>query len=410
MSLQGPVVKIPLVTRFASTPSVAVIGGSLGGLTAALVLRDAGCDVTVYERSQMELAGLGAGIVVQKSTVRYLLERLGMGLSDISVAARRLQYLGADGNVTFERPSPYRFTAWNTVYRALMGALGEQSHRRGHALVGFDGDRDGVDVRFANGHTDRVDLLLCADGVASTARKRLLPSVDPRYSGYVGWRGTVTESLLSGGTFAALSDAITYGLVADSHIVAYQIPSVAGGMGEGERLVNFVWYRNVAEGAELDELMTDRDGLARPLSLHPGIVQQRYVDAIRRTAEQVLPGPLAEMVVRTPQPFVQTIVDVEVPQMVFGRICLIGDAAFTARPHAAAGTAKAAENGWTLADALIAADGDIDTALRAWEPGQLELGGNLVTRARELGERSQSLGSWVPGDPDLRFGLYGPDR
>ena len=298
-----------------------MIGGSLGGLTAALVLRDAGCNVTVYERSQMELAGLGAGIVVQEATVRYLIDRLGMRLQDISVAARVLQYLGRDGTVTFERPSPYRFTAWNTVYRALVGALGGDAYRRGHASSASTATEDGVDVRFANGHAERVDLLVCVDGVASTARKRLLPEVDPQYSGYVGWRGTVTESLLSPQTFAALSDAITYGLAPDSHIVAYQIPSVAGGMEEGERLVNFVWYRNVAAGAELDELMTDRDGMPRPLSLHPGIVQDRYVAAIRQTAKDVLSGPLAEMVVRTPQPFVQTIVDVEVPQMVFGRVC-----------------------------------------------------------------------------------------
>ena len=403
-------VKITFVSSLKHPPKVAVIGGSLGGLTTALVLRDAGCNVTVYERSQMELAGLGAGIVVQEATVRYLIDRLGMRLQDISVAARVLQYLGRDGTVRFERPSPYRFTAWNTVYRALISALGGDAYRRGHALVGFGRDEDGVDVRFANGHAERVDLLVCVDGVASTARKRLAPEIDPRYSGYVGWRGTVTESLLSSKTFAALSDAITYGLAADSHIVAYQIPSVDGGMGEGERLVNFVWYRNVAEGAELDELMTDRDGLLRPLSLHPGIVQDRYVDAIRRTATDVLSGPLAEMVVRTPRPFVQTIVDVEVPQMVFGRVCLMGDAAFTARPHAAAGTAKAAENGWALARALTEADGDIDAALLAWQPGQLELGRNLVARARDVGERSQFRGTWVPGDPDLRFGLFGPGR
>ena len=127
-------------------------------------------------------------------------------------------------------------------------------------------------------------------------------------------------------------------------------------------------------------------------------------------SESLLSAPLAEMVVRTPQPFVQTIVDVEVPRMVFGRVCLIGDAAFTARPHAAAGTAKAAENGWTLAASLMDTEGDVDAALRAWEPGQLELGRNLVARARDVGERSQFRGSWVPGDPDLRFGLYGPGR
>ena len=390
--------------------NVAVVGGSLGGLTAALVLRDAGCRVVVYERSQAELSGLGAGIVVQEATVRYLVERLGLSLEAISVPSRTLQYLGPDGAVTFQRPSPYRFTAWNTVYRALLGALGADLYHRGHALVGFDQDADGVDLRFANGAAPRVDMLVCVDGVASTARRRLLPGVEPVYSGYVGWRGTVSESLLSPDTFAVLGDAITYGLVEHSHVVAYQIPSVAGGLGEGERLVNFVWYRNVAEGSELDELMTDRDGLPRPLSLHPGIVQERHVNAIRRAAEDVLPGPLGEMVVRTPQPFVQAIVDVESPRMAFGRVALMGDAAFTARPHAAAGTAKAAENGWRLAECLSAAGGDVATAIARWEPSQLELGRNLVARARDVGERSQFRGTWVPGDPDLRFGLYGPGR
>ncbi len=398
------------MTALQRTLNVAVVGGSLGGLTAALVLRDAGCAVTVYERSQNELSGLGAGIVVQEATVRYLVDRLGLTLDAISVPSRALQYLGPDGGVTFQRPSPYRFTAWNTVYRSLLGALGDDAYRRGHALVGFDQDPAGVDLRFANGADARVDMLVCADGVASTARRRLLPGVEPAYSGYVGWRGTVSESLLTPEAFAVLGDAITYGLVEHSHVVAYQIPSVEGGLGEGERLVNFVWYRNVPLGAPLDELMTDRDGLSRPLSLHPGIVQDRCVAAIRRTAAEVLPGPLAEMVERTPQPFVQAIVDVESPRMAFGRIALIGDAAFTARPHAAAGTAKAAENGWRLAEHLVAAGGDVPAAIAAWEPSQLELGHNLVARARDVGERSQFHGTWVPGDPDLRFGLYGPGR
>ncbi len=389
------------------TTRVAIVGGSLGGLTAACVLRDVGCDVTVFERSPLELSGFGAGIVVQEATVRYLVERMEIDLTDISTPSRVLQYLGPDGSVSFERQSPYRFTAWNTVYRHLLEALGRERYRLGHAMVGLD---TGGGIRFANGHVEHADLVVVADGVASTARKRLLPAVDPVYSGYVGWRGTVTESLLTPGTFALLGDAITYGLIPSSHIVAYQIPSVAGGPAEGEHLVNFVWYRNVVEGPELDELMTARDGIPRPLALQPGLVQDRYVDAIRATAAEVLPPPLAEMVIRTPQPFVQAIVDVESPRMAFGRICLIGDDAFTARPHAAAGTAKAAENAWALARALAASGGDVEAALTAWEPGQLELGRNLVARARDIGERSQFHGTWVPGDPTLQFGLFGPGR
>jgi 2,6-dihydroxypyridine 3-monooxygenase len=58
-------------------PRVIIVGGSLGGLTAALVLRDAGCDVRVFERSSSALQARGAGIAVLDATLRYLTERGG---------------------------------------------------------------------------------------------------------------------------------------------------------------------------------------------------------------------------------------------------------------------------------------------------------------------------------------------
>ena len=83
---------------------------------------------------------------------------------------------------------------------------------------------------------------------------------------------------------------------------------------------------------------------------------------------------------RGAEPFVQLIVDVAVPRMVFGRICLLGDAAFALRPHAAVGTAKAAEDAWQLARALQTAAGDVDGALIAWEESQLQLGRQVAAR------------------------------
>ena len=109
------------------------------------------------------------------------------------------------------------------------------------------------------------------------------------------------------------------------------------------------------------------------------------------------------------RPFLQVVYDVEVSRMAFGRVCLIGDAAWVVRPHAAAGTAKAAADAWTLADALAAHD-DVPSALTAWEPGQLALGRQLLERTRRIGARSQVECNWQPGDPELIFGLYGPGR
>ena len=73
-------------------------------------------------------------------------------------------------------------------------------------------------------------------------------------------------------------------------------------------------------------------------------------------------------------------------------------------------TAKAAADGWALHDALQQADGDIRAALRKWEPAQLALSAALLDRVVDLGERAQFRDTWVPGDPSLRFGLYGPGR
>jgi 2,6-dihydroxypyridine 3-monooxygenase len=397
----------------------AVIGGSLGGLTAANLLRDDGWDVAVYEKSAVPLDGRGAGIVVHASTVRYLLDRMGLDIDTISCPSTVLRYLAPDGSILHEEPSTYRFTAWNTLHRNLLAGIGER-HLLGHALCGLDIGGDGgnsgeetcgdgpVELRFANGVVEHADLVAAADGFDSTVRRRLFGTVDAKYSGYVGWRGLVAESDLTTDTFDLLADAITYSVIPYSHIVAYPIPTVEGSVRPGERLVNYVWYRNVAAGAELEELMTGTDGILRGASLHPGAVQSRFIDEMKDAAEQLAPV-MTEVVQRTPEPFLQVIQDIETPKMATARVALLGDGAFSARPHAAAGTAKAAEDGWKLIEALRTHD-TIPDALRHWEAGQMELGRQLVARARHLGERSQFQNTWTPGDPDLAFGLFGPGR
>jgi 2,6-dihydroxypyridine 3-monooxygenase len=319
---------------------VAVVGGSLGGLTTALLLRDLGCNVDVFERSDSTLSGFGAGIVVHEATMRYFRTHGDTGAESLEVPATFFRYLDARGAVIHEEPSPYTFTAWSTLYRNLLELFGREHYHHGHVLTAFDQNGEGVNVRFANGRTGRFDLLVCADGVLSTARAQLAPGIEPAYAGYVGWRGTVEEARLSPESAELLRDSITYGVIEQSHVLAYPIPSPGAANG---RLLNFVWYRNVAPGPALDELMVDRDGRPRQISLHPGAVQDRHLAELRAAATAQLPPPLAEMVSAAESPFVQVIVDVSVDSMAKGRVCLVGDAAFAARPHAAAGTAKAAE-------------------------------------------------------------------
>ncbi|HEY6411674.1 MAG TPA: FAD binding domain-containing protein [Ktedonobacteraceae bacterium] len=386
-------------------PHVLVMGGSLAGLTAALTLRDAGCDVEVYERSNSPLAGQGAGIVLNPATVRYFTKNGVLDISEISVAAHWVRYMDRDGGIADEKPCTYRFSSYNALYRGLLDCFNTEHYYIGEAIVGFDQDDGGVDVRFASGRIVRCDLLVCADGIRSTGRGLLLPDVSLEYVGYIAWRGTVSEAELRPDTFATLRKAITYHIMSNGHVLTYPIPIADQSPGSTQPLVNWLWYRNISKGPELEDLTTDRDGVVREVSLYPGTVQGRHVEKLRKDASSILPPPLVEVVIRTAQPFIQIIFDCEVHSMAFGRVCLIGDAAFVARPHAAAGTAKAAEDAWKLGEAIKEADGDVLTALRRWEPDQLRLGGGVLARTREAGRRLQFEGSWQVGDP-LPFGLY----
>jgi 2,6-dihydroxypyridine 3-monooxygenase len=389
-------------------PAVSVVGGSIGGLTAALVLRDAGCDVRVFERSAAALTARGAGLAVLDSTLRYLTERGGLNAEDVCSSTGWIRFLHRDGSIQHEQPHRYRFSSWNTMYRSLLGLFGPGRYQLDAEVIDFGQEADRVSVTLATGQRAEADLLICADGVSSIARARLQPAAERSYSGYVAWRGTVPERELSPATDALLGDALTYQVLPASHILVYPIPGPDGSVQSGERLINVVWYVNVAAGAPLDELMTGRDGILRPVSLPPGAATDRALSALRQAALSQLAPPLAEVVTRIAEPFVQVVYDIEVSRMAFGRIALLGDAAFAVRPHAAAGTAKAAADGWALAEELTAARGNVPAALKAWEQRQLALGHDLLARCRAIGDSSQFLGTFRPGDPRLIFGLYGP--
>jgi 2,6-dihydroxypyridine 3-monooxygenase len=307
--------------------------------------------------------------------------------------------------VVHDRSHRYLFSSWNTVYREMLTAFDRSAYRLGHEMVAFDTDLP--TVRFGNGVAVNPDLVVFADGVSSIARATLLPSVERSYAGYVAWRGVVPETELTDATRAVLDDAITYYVYANSHILVYPIPGRDGSVQPGERLINIVWYRNYLPGGDLDDLLLDGRGHQRDVSVPPGALRPEHIAEARSEALARLPAVLAEVVLAIDELFIQVVFDLEVPRMVFGRSCLVGDAAFIARPHAAAGTAKAAEDAYTLGNALgsSAPDG-LAASLKSWEAGQLALGGSLVERTRRIGRRSQFDGTWNPSDTEILFGLY----
>ena len=120
-----------------------------------------------------------------------------------------------------------------------------------------------------------------------------------------------------------------------------------------------------------------------------GAVKDELVKQQKDVAERILPGVFRQLIIATNDPFIQTIYDLSVSQMAFGRVCILGDAAFVPRPHTAASTSKAATNAVALANSIAnSSNGDVVGALKKWEPSQLELGNCLKSRI-SLGNRSQ---------------------
>jgi len=386
---------------------VAIAGGSIGGLTAGCLLRDAGHEVDVFERSPRELKDRGAGIGFLEASSRYLKTRAGIDLDQISVTTDLIRYLDRRGTVVHEQQHPYRFSSWTTVYRELLKAFDREHYHLGQEVNGWTEGDDIVNVTLEHQENVEADLLICADGVGSASRARLLPNAVPRYAGYIVWRGIVPERDLSPALATRLSEAITYHVFANSHFLAYPIPGLDGSVAPGDRLINVVWYRNYLEGGDLEDVLTDKNGDRRQLSVPPGFVADHHSEEVKVTARARLPRDLADLVQSIDALFLQVIYDITVERMAFGRICLLGDAAFVARPHAAAGTSKAAEDGWALATSFDQAD-TIEAALSHWESKQMTLGRDLVDRTRRIGRRSQVDNSWVPGDPEFLFGLHRP--
>lgn len=369
-------------------PKVVVAGGSLGGLFDAIALRSLGCEVDVYEKSSGLMQDRGAGIVFQSEVAEFLTRHNIAPVESVVVPVRTRRYLHADGSIAHEGPMPQAMTSWDALYRKLRAAFGEDRYHAGVRLTGFNASDETVTARFDGGPDVTCDLLIGADGPGSTVRQRLLPHVRSEYAGYVAWRGVVLEDDAPD-LAAEFAGRFTFFQARHTHILCYLIPGANGSLTPGKRRLNWVWYLNAAPGDELDQVLTDNEGQRREFSVPQGFVSLRMADWLRDQARQILPPTFLRLVQATAEPFVQTIHDLAVPRMAFGRVCLTGDAAFVPRPHTAASTAKAAANALALADCLTATNGDVIEALRRWEPAQLDYGEQLRIQGQRLGNRSQ---------------------
>lgn len=367
-------------------PSAIVVGGSLGGLFAANLLHRAGWDVRVFERVGDELSERGAGVVTHPELFEAL-ARIGVPLDDIGIEVRSRVTLGHDGALVGSRAHPQVLTAWGRLYALLRAALPAERYLSGKHLTAITQDEQRVTALFADGTEARADLLIGADGIRSTVRQQLDPLVQPQYAGYIAWRGLVEERELSPRTHADLFGHFGFCLPPREQILGYPVAGAFNAMEAGKRRYNFVWYRP-ADAAELRRLSTDANGKVYDNGIPPPLIAPAITREIRAVADTILAPQFAEVVARTAQPFFQPIYDLESTRVVYGRVVLIGDAAFVARPHCGMGVTKAAGDAIALVRLLETME--FGQALRHYAQERTSFGTRIVTHARHLGAYMQA--------------------
>jgi 2-polyprenyl-6-methoxyphenol hydroxylase-like FAD-dependent oxidoreductase len=367
-------------------PEALIIGASYAGLVAAAALRANHWRVNILERSTERLR-TGGGVVVQRRMMEYLTDR-GLGLPDITgIPAHTRKIFQPDGTTLSMPETAAAYTSWDVLLRQLEDAVGESNIQRGVSMVeipdwGFSGD-----VVLSDGTTRHGDVIIAADGIGSHARQQLLPGIVPTYAGYIAWRGMVEERELTAETIGTFADSLSSCPGKRTVILLYEIPGVDGSVEPGNRRINWVWYENVPSRDELQDILTDSQGIRHRSTMPRGLMREDIKQRMHRTAVEELPRPFAEVVMKTEEPFVQTIDDLTIPRLVFGRVVLIGDAASLVRPHIGSGTAKAVDDAILLAHALSdGCDEDLN-CLAAWEYMRLEVHAGMAEYSRAVARR-----------------------
>lgn len=373
-------------------PRAIIIGGSLGGLFAATTLLKIGWDVEVYERSAHALDSRGGGVVLQPDVLAAFRFGEVRRESALGVLSRDRIYLDRDDRVIQRSHMPQTQTSWNMLYGAMKRHLLPDVVRTGHKFVRFEENGKAVRAFFENGHEAEGDLLIAADGARSSVREQVMPGVRPTYAGYVAWRGLVAERHLPEAAASTLIDTFAFQQGPGHLMLEYLVPGEDESTRLGERRWNWVWYVPVTAGDELRDLLTDRFGVRHTFSLPPGAPKESDVAAMRHKASDLLAPTFQSLTAATEEPFVQAILDLQVQKMVFGRVVLVGDAAFVPRPHTAGSTAKAAQNALALAQALKdVTPKDLDGALADWQEWQLREGTGMTEWGMAMGDRIMGI-------------------
>jgi len=358
-----------------------IIGGSMSGLFAAALLRRIGWDVDVYERSEVELVGRGAGITTHPELLDAL-RASGAGMTNLGIEVEKRIALDRAGRVIAEKRLPQILTSWDRLQRLMRETIDEAHYHLGHTFERVEQDGEGVLVQFAEGQRERADLLIGGDGIRSSVRAQLAPAIEPIYAGYFIWRGAPNESDLAPETRESIFSYFTFFLPGEQQIIGYPIAGLNNDLRVGHRRYNFIWYR-VATAEQLREMCVDANGRQHEHSVPPPLIRADLIARMRADARAIMPPQFLDCLANM-RPFFTPIYDFSTPQLVFGRVVLVGDAAASARPHMGFGMAKAGGDALALAEALASHD-DVDAGLAAYNRTRQPIGEHVVRHGRRLG-------------------------
>jgi len=364
-----------------SRPSfdVAVVGGGIGGLTAAVALVRKGIDVTVYEQAP-QLLPVGASLALGPNATR-LLGALGLmePVRRVGVAADAVELLrwhdgtvllhtelGAPAEAHLGAPALDFHRA--DLHRVLIDALPEGTIRLGTQVTSVEQDGDGAVLVGADGTRIRADAVVAADGIKSSLRQQLVGTDAPEFSGTVVYRGLLPRERARD----LHPDRVNrYWLGPHRHGVVYWI-SAGNTLAVNTAVQHAEWAEEswTAE-APTEELLAYFEGW------DPALLER-----IRRCST-LLRGAV----------FVRRPLD----DWAFGRIALLGDAAHAMEPWQAQGAAQAIEDAYVLAECLADSPGEVDAALTRYANVRM-------SRATELQRSSAQAGNvfYLPDGDEQR--------
>ena len=378
---------------------VAIVGGSLAGCSAAILLTRAGHNVHVFERSRGGLVGRGGGIATPGPLLTSLVEQDIVDADFPYLMATATPFViktasePTRGHLAWQLPLNVAVFHWASLWDALRRRVPDGRYHQGAAVIdAADRPSGRVSLTLDNGSVLDADLVLWADGYQSLGRRLAFPEVDLSYRGYMLWRGVLPEPDMDDGDLLGSALPRVFYPTLPGHLVAYFVPGADGSSRRGGRLVNWAAFIPLAED-DLESFMVDRSGASRIGTLPPGELRPDEETRLKALVAAELPDFYATIVTRTRVTYVQLIYTVKMPGYHRGRMCLIGDAGSVAQPFTGSGVFKGYNNVASLLDALGRHD-HLEPALDEWGAAQVALGDRLLA----LGEQMEQAFIWKPLD------------